>query len=95
MNDDWEYTDLYCPKCGEQMSRRECDVIGCDDGFIDEYDDDAINFAPSEEYRECSECRGQGSHEWCRDCGWDNTFQRFLQPKYEQEWLEKQAKKLA
>ncbi len=87
---DWEYSDESCPKCGQQMATRSCDVIGCDDGYIDEYDDDPINFAEGESYERCSECRGTGIHEWCRECGWDNILKHFMSDEYEQAWLAKQ-----
>ncbi len=71
-DDDIEYTDEQCPKCGEYDVRSQyCIVTGCDDGYIDEYDDDAINFSPGQEFRVCEECRGRGFVRWCAKCGWD------------------------
>lgn len=61
-----------CPVCGsDDVRTRSCDVIGCEDGQIDEYDDDPINFAPGEEYTTCQECYGFGYLCWCAKCGCD------------------------
>lgn len=88
---DWEYSSISCPKCGNTMATRDCDVIGCDDGYIDEADDDPINFMEGESYERCSECRGTGCHLWCRECGWDDIFKHFMSPEYEQDWLVNEA----
>jgi len=61
--------DLTCPKCGHSpLHSREC-MNWCEDGFFDENDDDPINFAPGEAYRQCQECRGTGIERWCPFCG--------------------------
>ena len=59
-----------CPKCGDMTYWRHCN--DCEDGFIDEYEDDAINFAPGEAYSRCSTCRGRAYFEWCinENCDW-------------------------
>lgn len=78
MNPDDYVFDLdgACPRCGEQELRwRDCDQIGCEDGFIDEHDDDPVNFAPGEESYMCEECFGTGSQKWCSKCGLDITRQ--------------------
>lgn len=70
--DEIEFGDgCYCPKCGTETNSRSCSAFDCDDGFIDEYEDDAINYAPGEEYRPCSECY-HGIERWCpaEGCGW-------------------------
>jgi hypothetical protein len=70
MDDYWD-SDESCPKCGHGPTRvRHCDVIGCDDGWVDEYDEDPINCSPGE-YVACSECRGAGIVRWCPKCGAD------------------------
>ena len=81
---DWEYSDESCPKCGEQLAWMACSD-GCDDGVWEETDCNGT------EYNRCDNCWGRGYQEWCRGCGWDNAEQMFLAPKYEKEWLEKQA----
>lgn len=69
--DDYEIeTDLSCPKCGhDTLHSRDCTNLSCEDGYIDEYEDDPINFAPGEEERPCRECRGTGIERWCPKCG--------------------------
>lgn len=73
--------DESCPKCGAELASRRCESLGCEDGIYE--DDDGVNGA---EYYRCDDCNGMGFQEWCRECGWDNVFKQFLQPKYEQEW---------
>lgn len=70
---DYELDDeSVCPQCGnEYIHYRTCNE--CEDGFIDEYEDDAINYAPHTEYRRCSECLGTGLQQWCPKCGADLT----------------------
>lgn len=70
---DYEIDDeSTCPECGnEYIHYRTCNH--CEDGFIDEYEDDAINYAPHSEYRRCSECLGTGLEQWCPKCGADLT----------------------
>ena len=71
-DDDVEIDDRRCPFCGHGYTyRRECNEIGCEDGFIDAYDEDPINFAPGEEYERCPECHGRGYFHWCPACGKD------------------------
>lgn len=71
MNDDYELDELDCPKCQHQLHYRHCQE--CDDGFIDEYDDDPINYAPGEELTRCRTCLGTGIQRWCPGCGTDFT----------------------
>jgi len=93
-DDDIEYADQSCPKCGGyDVVRRDCTAIHCDEGYVDEHETDAINYAPGEyvklrrsELPECDECRGYGCHIWCRTCGWDVLEQRFLSKKCEDEF---------
>lgn len=74
MSDDYEIdSDLSCPKCNHSpLHYRDCTNF-CDDGFIDESDDDPINFFPGECERPCSECKGTGVVWWCPNCGEDLT----------------------
>lgn len=70
--DDYEVDDTPCPKCGNPNTHyRRCGNFGCEEGFIDEHDDDPINFAPGEEFMECDECSGHGVERWCPKCGAD------------------------
>lgn len=63
-------TDTACPICGHCPTRsRSCTAISCDEGWIDCYEDDAINYAPGEEYEMCEECQGTGVVHWCPSCG--------------------------
>jgi hypothetical protein len=80
MSDDWEYSDDSCPKCGEQMSYRQCTQLGCG------WDDDDDEWPTV-----CDNCRGMEYEEWCRSCGWDNVFKCFLNPKCKAEYEAKQA----
>ena len=89
--DDWEYSDYDCPKCGELMAYRPCSALFCDDGYCDDSEGDPLNFSEGESYSTCGECRGTGYEEWCRSCGWDNVFKRFLSLKDKAEWEAKQV----
>ena len=86
MSDDWEYGENNCPKCHNEMAWRTCSSLGCEGGEVEDHD--GVNdWGPSR----CDNCNGKGFEEWCRECGWDNTYKRFLSPQYEAEWLAKQA----
>lgn len=74
IEDEIDYLDCPCPRCGaHEVRRRGCDEIGCEDGWYDEHDCDAINFAPGESYSMCEECCGTGDLVWCSSCGLDIT----------------------
>jgi hypothetical protein len=70
--DDYEFDDQECPKCGHQPTHaRRCDVIGCDDGWIDMHEyDDPLMFDEGETEM-CEECHGTGWQRWCPGCGYD------------------------
>lgn len=70
-HDDYDIDfDTPCPACGHHTTHfRHC--AECDSGFIDEHDDDPINFAPGEEFTVCQECCGHGIERWCPKCGAD------------------------
>lgn len=51
--------------CGSEMEWTECYSLGCDNGFVDEYDDDPINYAPGEEFSKCRVCDGKGGYYVC------------------------------
>lgn len=79
-DDDIDYTDRACPKCGEYEVRScHCDAFPCDDGWCDEHEDDPINFGPGEEYTMCHECLGTGVVQWCAKCGCDVTRHDYQQ----------------
>ena len=68
--DTTEYTGIRCPKCGsEPVLRKNCHELHCENGYIDEYDNDPINFAMGEIEYPCPECEGSGQIVWCRSCG--------------------------
>lgn len=77
--DDMEDIDTPCPNCNAPTTRtRSCSVFGCEDGYVDEHEDDAINYAPGEEYSECGECFGFGALHWCPACGYDMNLKRVV-----------------
>lgn len=79
LDDDIEDIDKPCPNCKAPTTRiKPCTVFGCDEGYIDEYEDDPINYAPGESFSECSECHGFGVHHWCPQCGYDMHLKRVL-----------------
>ena len=57
-----------CLDCGEDMERELCDY--CDGtGDVDCYEDDAINYAPGQEYEPCGQCDGDGGWWLCPQRG--------------------------
>lgn len=70
--DDYEIEEGPCPHCGNaELHVMPCDVLYCEDGWIDEHEEDPINFAPGDSEYECRECHGTGWHRWCPACGKD------------------------
>ena len=72
MDDDVEFDDEACPKCGasDSLSSR-CPALGCDDGWIDMHEyDDPLWYDDGEE-EACLECFGTGHLHWCKKCGFD------------------------
>jgi hypothetical protein len=57
-----------CGKCGSyDVTWEQCwHCYG--DGEFDLHEDDSINYAPGEEYEQCSECRGVGGYQICHAC---------------------------
>lgn len=70
MSDDYEVDyEVHCCKCGHSpLHSRSC-TNWCEDGYIDESEDDPINFFPGESERQCPECKGTGVEWWCPSCG--------------------------
>ncbi len=74
---DYDYSDTPCPKCKHEPTHvRTCSALFCEDGYIDEHEDDPINFARGEEYSVCQECLGYGIERWCPKCGCDLNRER-------------------
>ncbi len=70
MSDYEEDYELSCPKCGHcPLHNRDCAEIFCNEGFIDQSDEDPINFMPEESEYLCAECKGTGVEWWCPNCG--------------------------
>ena len=59
-----------CPRCGDLMNSELCNAVGCDDGWIDLYEDDPTWYYPGDVAR-CRECHGTGYITWCPNCGYD------------------------
>jgi predicted RNA-binding Zn-ribbon protein involved in translation (DUF1610 family) len=69
--DDYEYDDEPCPKCGHSPTHAgRCEVIGCDDGWIDRFDEDPLWY-DDDSPEMCDECHGTGWVRWCPKCGFD------------------------
>jgi len=78
---DWEHSEIECPQCGHETRTKDCDAIHCDDGYIDRYEDDAINYRPGMAFVMCRECIGTGHHHWCAKCGWDLILNWYMNGK--------------
>lgn len=73
MNDDLKILDMDCPKCGASDSRSQaCTNIHCDDGMIDDHDEDPVN-SPMGSFYTCPDCKGCGHLHWCSKCGYEFT----------------------
>ena len=69
---DYEYGEEECPKCNHEHTHyRFCTSLYCEDGFVDQYETDPINYAPGQSLYECDECNGTGVESWCPNCGYD------------------------
>lgn len=63
------HSDSVCPNCGHnELRSKDCDNLFCENGGIDEYEYDAINFAPGEVVIVCEECKGTEVIIWCPKC---------------------------
>ena len=66
-----------CPKCGHSPTHyRDCDH--CEDGFIDQWENDPINYLPGESLIRCEECCGSGVVSWCPECGYDISLHDYV-----------------
>lgn len=61
--------DVECPYCFHSPLHNRACTNFCDEGFIDESDNDPINFMPGESLIPCQECKGTGTEWWCPQCG--------------------------
>lgn len=69
--DEYDIEEGPCPKCGHhELRSRSCVVIGCDDGWIDLYEEDPLWFGPGDT-EPCQECKATGIVRWCPNCGAD------------------------
>jgi rubredoxin len=76
--------EVHCPKCGHSpLHNRFCTNFFCEDGYIDESEDDPINFMPGESERACPECKGTGVEWWCPKCGTNLSGNRSLREQFE------------
>ena len=55
--------DSYCSICGAYLEWTDC-WQGCQDGYVDEYDEDPINCDPGD-MRKCGECNCRGGYLGC------------------------------
>jgi len=69
--------DNVCPKCGGEVHYRDCTNMFCDEGEIDEYENDPINFMEGESYITCRDCHGTGVEVWCSKCAADLCLHEF------------------
>lgn len=67
MDHDYDISDRECPVCANpQTHRRDCPE--CDDGMVDDHEEDPINHSPGE-FSRCNSCGGKGIEQWCPHCG--------------------------
>lgn len=64
---EYEIDDLECPKCGCNTHSRDCNELGCEDGYHDESEEDYCE--PGTIMVKCHECKGTGIERWCPKCG--------------------------
>jgi hypothetical protein len=82
MFDDDQIEDEYdtsCPSCGHSPIRScRCRALGCDDGWIDRYDEDPMWY-DEDDPEMCTECYGTGVERWCPSCSFDLQRARLTQ----------------
>lgn len=62
--------DNPCPKCGHEPTHyRDCSELGCEDGAIDESEEDFC--LPGTVLVSCETCHGTGIEQWCPKCGYE------------------------
>jgi len=84
MSEDYEVDyEVNCPYCGHTpLHNRFCANLFCDEGFIDESEDDPINFTPGELVIPCPDCKGTGVEWWCPKCGKNLSDNKRLQQQF-------------
>lgn len=76
MSDEIEQYEASCPHCGHYpLNCRDCSEITCQEGFIDESEEDYC--LPGTVMVECEECKGKGRILWCPACNADLTLHYF------------------
>ena len=82
--DDYEIDhDGACPKCGHSpIHSRTCQQIGCDDGWVDGWEEDPLWYDPGDGY-DCEDCRGTGLEKWCPSCGANLSGLKTHEEEYE------------
>jgi DnaJ-class molecular chaperone len=81
--DDWEYSDYSCPKCGEQLARRDCEDCGGEGINDDLYEEDPFWYDEGD-WEYCSNCNGDGAFFWCRNKGCNVTEEEIKKALKEQ-----------
>lgn len=80
--EDFEIINQPCPKCGhDHINRAGCSSIFCDDGLIDESDEDFC--IEGTIMRKCPECLGTSFIMWCPSCGTNLTGLKIEYNEYE------------
>jgi hypothetical protein len=72
---DYELDDLECPNCWHSTHSRDCTEITCEDGDIDESEEDYL--MPGTNIVQCNTCLGTGVERWCPNCGKDLIGHKF------------------
>ena len=68
VRDDYEDCGPACDVCGAELEWEDCGQCS-GAGWFDEYEFDAINFLPDEEYSPCCLCLGEGGGYYCPNYG--------------------------
>ena len=66
MEDDYEISDYYCPRCGQNLMRRDCEECGGEGTIDDLYEQDPLWYDESD-WEHCSNCEGVGAFFWCKN----------------------------
>lgn len=69
-DDDIEIDDEPCPHCGNPFTHRRPCGYGCEDGFVNRYEEDPLWY-DEDDCSPCPECGGFGGFWWCPKCGHD------------------------
>lgn len=70
MYDDYQYDERPCRKCGHAPTHwRQCSELGCEDGAIDESEEEYC--VEGSVLVRCETCHGTGQEHWCPACGAD------------------------